>query len=141
MKISKNYIILYSVIILLTSLFLIFLLVFKHNEPNIPDWILSIGYLFFAASIISCIWNLKSVQITENGIQINRTILPNIIIDKDDIVEIEENRFKYRGEHNTQTVYNGYYLTISSKKKTFSVKLYYKFLIKQPDYFISRTIS
>jgi hypothetical protein len=130
MKISKKYIILNSVIILLTSLFLIFLLVFKHNDPNLPDWILTIGYLFFAASILSFIWNLKSVQITQNGIQINRVVFPNIIIDKDNIIEIEESRFKYRGEHNSQTVYNGYYLTVSSNKKKYKTSS-----LNEPNYY------
>jgi len=119
MKISKNYIILNSVIILLTSLFLIFLLTIKHNDPKLPDWILMVGYLFFGASIFSFIWNLKSVQITEKGIQINRLLFPNIIIDKENIIEIEESRFRYRGESNSQTVYNGYYLTIDSKNKKY----------------------
>lgn len=119
MRISKKYIIINSVIILLTSLFLIFLLVFKHNDPRLPDWILAVGYFFFGASILSFIWNLKSVQITEKGIQINRVIFPDIIIDKDNIIEIEESRFKYRGEHNSQTVYNGYYLTISLEDKKY----------------------
>lgn len=130
MRISKNYIIINSVILLLTSLFLIFLLVFRHSDPNLPDWILAVGYLFFLASVFSIIWNLKSIQITESGIQINRLLLPNIIIKKEDIIKIEESRFRYRGESSSQTVYNGYYLTISLKKRKYKTSS-----LNEPDYF------
>lgn len=119
MRISKNYIILHSVILLLTSLFLVFLLVLKRNDPNLPNWIIAIGYLFFTGSILSFIRNLKFIQITENGIQINRLLLPSIIIDKEDIIKIEESSFKYKGSYNSQSVYDGYYLTISSKRRKY----------------------
>jgi hypothetical protein len=119
MKISRNYLILYSVVILLTSLFLLFILVVKNNYTYFPIWILTLGHVLFFGSILSFLRNLKSVQIKDNEIQISRLILPNIIIKKENIIEIRESQFYYRGDQNSHKVYEGYYLIISTEKKKY----------------------
>lgn len=119
MKISKKYLIFYSVIILIATLFLLFLVVIKFNDPNLPDWIMAIGYLFFAASIFSFLRNLKSIRVTENGVQIRRSIFQKVSVDKADILKIEEGEFWYRGSSNSQIVYAGYYLSINTLTKNY----------------------
>lgn len=55
--------------------------------------------------------------------------MPDILIQKDEIIEIEESRFRYRGARNSQTVYNGYYLNFRIPNKNYVTSS-----LNEPDY-------
>ena len=119
MKVGRNYIILNGVIVLLTSLFLIFLLLYKHNDPRLDDWIVGVGWFFFGLAVISFIWNFKSTHVADEEIVIKRLFRPTIVIKQTDIVEIKEGTFKYRGSSASSTVYSGYYLEFVTQNKSY----------------------
>lgn len=119
MKIGKNYIILNGVIVLLTTFFLIFLLLYKHNDPRLDDWIVGVGWFFFGLATVSSVWNFKSTHLTDREILIKRLFRPTVVIKQTDIVEIKEGTFKYRGSSASSTVYSGYYLEFVTENKSY----------------------
>jgi len=133
MKISRNYIIVYSVIILLTASFTVFLLLYQLTDPNFPIWLTGTGIFFWIVSIFSFLWNFKSLKIEQDKICLNRLVLPDIELSFQEIEEIEETDFRYTGASSTSTVYKGYHLTIKTSDRKIKTSS-----LNEPDYNLLR---
>ena len=133
MKTSRNYIIIYSLIISLTTTFAVFIMLLEMSDPNFPEWITALSLFFFTISIFSFIWNFKNLRVNENEIRLKRLLRPDLVIPLSEIEIIEETDFRYRGESNSSNVYKGNYLTIRTKAKVIKTTS-----LNEPDYEILR---
>ncbi len=133
MKTSRNYIIIYSLIIALTTTFAVFILLFELSAPTFPKWITALSLFFLTISIFSFIWNFKNLRVNKNEIRLKRLLRPDLVIPLSEIEIIEESEFRYRGERNSSNVYKGHYLTIRTKTKVIKTTS-----LNEPDYKILR---
>jgi hypothetical protein len=129
MKTSKNYIIIHSLIIALTSTFAVFILLFEFSDPNFPFWITLLSLFFLVISVVSFIWNFQKLEIGEEEIRLKRLFRPDLILPFSEIDSIEENTFYYRGQSPSSIAYTGHFLTVKTKTKKYRVSS-----LNEPEY-------
>lgn len=133
MKISRSFLELYIILILLVSLFTTLMILLKFENENFPILFIVIGFIFLFVIVFSFIKNFKSTILREEGIVIHRLLIKNILILNEEIVKIEEVPFYFRGSTYSSKVYEGVYLVFKTKNKSIKTSS-----LNEPDYLFIR---
>ncbi|AEV31346.1 hypothetical protein Oweho_0325 [Owenweeksia hongkongensis DSM 17368] len=117
MKISRTYILIYSILIFSTLAFAVFVLMLQLSDSNFPYWMSAVSLSFVVVSIGSFVRNFRTIKIEQDNIILKRLYRADRKFHFSEIENIKEGTFRYRGSSPTSNLYEGYFLTIKTKSQ------------------------